>query len=335
MLIFLLIVVAVGIIWFVHETRQRRTRAMGGGLHVTIDLPHEQTWELYHNDFSLCSKKIRVCLDELGIAYRSHHIDLIETGSYENISRHFLKINPASLVPVLVHQGHPIYESHEQLVYASSKSDKPNGLVPESDSEKVLMDHWVHKTSIVGDDPVAGMNETIGNAVPGLTLPIFATMITAISFHKIIEGLLFHRLKQRAVFFMALKLLGPGRLPKVKPIVKVMQQSFAATRQHLNELESCLEQSNGPYIIGEQFTLADVGMMVIFDRLDEADWKTLLMTQDRPLVKAYADRLKQRPSYSSALQGHRHPTVTTGHALITELKQQNPNFSNMYAHSAK
>ena len=26
-------------------------------------------------------------------------------------------VNPAGTVPVLIHNGHPIYESHEQIVY--------------------------------------------------------------------------------------------------------------------------------------------------------------------------------------------------------------------------
>ena len=37
-------------------------------------------WTLYHNDFSLCSRKVRICLHETGIDYVSKHIDLIETG---------------------------------------------------------------------------------------------------------------------------------------------------------------------------------------------------------------------------------------------------------------
>ena len=66
-----------------HPTRPEVTRtAPTGGLHPEIQLPHRQEWELYHNSFSLCSKKLRVCMAELGLAYESHPIDLIETGSY-------------------------------------------------------------------------------------------------------------------------------------------------------------------------------------------------------------------------------------------------------------
>ena len=97
---------------------------------LVVTLPHQQSWELYHNNLSLCSKKTRVCLSELSIDYVSHHVDLIETGRYENVSREFLKVNPAGLVPVLVYQGHPVYESHEQIAFASARSDDPNLLVP-------------------------------------------------------------------------------------------------------------------------------------------------------------------------------------------------------------
>ena len=67
------------LLWFVLQKLLRRTHAVPPGLAETVSVPHRQEWELYHNDFSLCSKKIRVCLAELGIDYHPHHIDLVET----------------------------------------------------------------------------------------------------------------------------------------------------------------------------------------------------------------------------------------------------------------
>ena len=96
---------------------------MTGGLHAHTELPHTQEWELYHNNFSLCSKKTRVCLLELALDFKAHHVDLIETGSCENISRHYLTVYPGALVPVLVHHGPPVYVSHEQLVSAAKHAD--------------------------------------------------------------------------------------------------------------------------------------------------------------------------------------------------------------------
>ena len=304
---------------------------MPGGLHEDITLPHEQDWELYHNAFSLCSKKTRVCLNELGIEYKSHHIDLIETGSYENISRHYLAVNPAALVPLLVHNGHPIFESHEQLAYTSQHSPEPDKLVPKDPVLRERMDTWVYKTSLIGEDPISGMKETVGNAVPGLTLPIFATMIEAIPYSRIIEGLLFHRIKSRALFFLMLKVRGAEHLNKMGPVVKVIQRSKAAMHEHLDELEQVLAERDGPYICGTQFTLADVGMMVIFDRLREADWIETFLKSERPLTSQYWRELQRRESYKTAVAGFNHPTVERGRERIQQLKTTNSSFAHALA----
>ena len=68
-------------------------------------------WVLYHNEFSLCSRKVRICMSEADIHYKSKHINIIETGNAENLSKYFKKINPKVTVPVLLHNGYPIYLS--------------------------------------------------------------------------------------------------------------------------------------------------------------------------------------------------------------------------------
>ncbi|MCE7998543.1 MAG: glutathione S-transferase family protein [Rhodobiaceae bacterium] len=323
---FALVLAAVLVVWYLWESQHRKTRAMSGGLHADITLRHEQEWELYHNDFSLCSKKSRVCLAELDIPYKSHHIDLIETGSYETLSRHYLKVNPGAIVPVLVHNGHPIYESHDQLEYAAAHSANPDLLVPQDAAKREVMDYWVHKSSLIGDDPIAAVDETAGNAVPGLTTPIFAAMVKHIPTHRILTGLLFHRLKVRAVFFLALKLFGLKNLSKMKPVIALLHNSKKAMQAHFDELEAALAKSGGPWIVGDQFTLADVGVMVIFDRLREGDWLDEFLIDARPNVRAYWTALQERPSYQAGIANHMHPMVTHGTQAIIELKQTDANF---------
>ena len=84
-----------------YERSQRKTFPVKAGLNAELMLPHEDIWILYNNQFSLCSKKLRVCLAEYDVTYTSKHVDFIETGNYENISRGFLKISPAATVPAL------------------------------------------------------------------------------------------------------------------------------------------------------------------------------------------------------------------------------------------
>jgi glutathione S-transferase len=301
--------------WYARERQLRRTHPMKGGMHAEIQLPHTDEFELYHNDFSLCSKKIRMCLAELEVPYVAHHVDLIETGSYETLSRHFLAVNPAALVPVLVHDGHPVYESHEILLYAAEHAGSAAPLVPGDAAMRAVMQQWIDRSSLVGDEPTKALEATAGNCVPGLTLPLFAAMIRDIPVHRILEGLLFHRLKMRPLSFLAFKLLGLPRIGAFRPMQRLIAASRNEMARHLAALEHQIELSGGPWIIGSEFTLADVSWAVVFERLREACWTDVLLT---PGLQAYWQRLEARPSYGDAMTAHRHPFVSAGTTRIRE-----------------
>ena len=309
--------------WYAYERRARSSRPVSPGRQAQ-QVPYSDTWELYHNDLSLCSKKTRICLAELGIEYRSHHVDLIETGSYENISRAHLRLNPAGTVPVLVHEGHPIYESHEQILYAAEHSAPGFSLIPADPIEREIMATWVHMTSLLGDDPIAGLKETMGNAVPGLTVPLFAAMIADIPYRHIVQGLLFHPHRIRPLLFIHLKRIGLRGLSADSRLVRLIGRSRDALHQHLDVLEHALATSGGPWIVGAQFSLADVGMMAILERLREADWLDEFLLDSRPLVRQYWHAMVTRPSYGAELEKHRHPTVERGFARLVEEKSTNP-----------
>jgi glutathione S-transferase len=320
--------------WYGRERSLRRTHPMAGGLHADRRLPHTAEFELYHNDFSLCSKKIRMCLAELGLPYLGHPIDLIETGSYETLSRRFLAVNPAGLVPVLVHDGHPIYESHEILLYAAAHARGAEPLTPPDEATRAVMQRWIDKSSLVGDDPAADLAGSAGNCVPGLTVPLFAAMIREIPAHRILEGLLFHRLKVRPLSFLALKLVGLARIGAIAPVRRLVNASRRQMERHLADLEGQLAAGGGPWLTGAQFTLADVSWAVIFERLREADWTAELLVAERPAVRAYAERLAKRPSHHAAMEAHRHPLVVRGTARIVGEKERNAGFRYaLYAHA--
>lgn len=322
-------IAAVG--WVVHEKSRRRTHAMPGGLRTDIGLPHSAEFELWHNAFSLCSKKVRMCLAELGIAHASHHVDLIETGSYQTLSREFLAVNPAGLVPVLVHNGHPVYESHEILRYAAEHARGGASLVPDDPEDVAQMEHWLHKSSLWGDDPVAASSESAGNCVPGLTIPLFAAMIADVPVTGILEGLLFHRLKGRPAFFLALKLAGLARLPSLAPVVKVIRESRTHMERHLDDLETRLATTGSSWIVGAKFTLADVSWAVILDRLREADWTEILDSPRRPHVAAWWSRIRARDGYRTAmLGGMEHPLVVQGTCRIRARKDRDARFRSIY-----
>ena len=94
----------------------------------------------------------------------------------------------------------------------------------------------------------------------------------------------------------------------------------------MDELETRLAQSEGKWVVGSQFTLADVGMMVIFDRLREGDWLDFFLDDDRPNVCSYWRKLQQRPSYQTGVANFAHPLVVKATQKIQALKLSDPAF---------
>jgi glutathione S-transferase len=317
--------VGLGAVLYARERSRRPTHAVPAGYRAEIELPHRQEFELYHNALSLCSMKTRVCLAELRVPYASHPIDLIETGSYENLSPAFLAVNPGGTVPVLVHGGHPVYESHEQIRYAADHA--PAGsppLVPPEPGLRDEMQRWIDRSSLT-DDPMSQGDASAANAVPGLTVPLFAAMIEAIPYPRILVGLLFHFDRRRPLAFLALKWRGVEGLARLGPAVKMIARSRRQTGVHLDALEARLRECGGPWILGKSFSLADVSWLVIFERLAQADWLHVFMGGTlRPECAAYWARLRERPSYREAIAGHAHPTIARGTLRLQETKAADP-----------
>ncbi len=315
--------------WWAWEKSYRKTHPVPPGIQKDIDLAYEEEFELYHNALSLCSMKTRVCMAELQVPYKGHAIDLIETGSYETLSREFLAVNPAGTVPVLVHRGHPIYESHEQIRYAAAHAPPGSpALVPADPGLKEEMERWIDLSSVT-DDPIRYPERSIGNAVPRLTLQIFAAMIEKIPYRNILEGLLFHFDKRRPVLFLTLKARGLEHLPTLKPVMQMLAVGRKYVNTYLDALETQLAESGGPWILGEAFSLADVSWMVIFERLRQVDNEHVFVGGGRrPACSAYWERLKERPSYAEAILGCPHPLIDHGIQRLKEVKAADPALRN-------
>ncbi len=320
-----LVAAALGLGWWAREKGRRRTHPVPPGHRPEIAIPHAQEFELYHNALSLCSMKTRVCLAELGIRYVGHHVELIETGAYENIRPAFLAVNRGGTVPVLVHRGHPVYESHEQIRYAARHA--PPGapsLIPADAPRREEMERWIDRSSLT-DDPIHHGDASAGNAVPPLTVPLFAAMIADIPYRRILEGALFHFDRRRPLLFCVLKILGPRRLDSLAPAMRVLERSRGQMHTHLDALERQLEAGGGPWILGDTFSLADVGWLVIFERLRQVDMlHVFVAAANRPRCAAYWEDLRRRPSYAAAITAQPHPTIARGTRRLREAQSARP-----------
>lgn len=80
--------------------------------------------------------KIRLLLNQLGIAYERVHIDILQK---ESRTPEFLKINPNGRTPVLFHDGKYLAESNAILWYLASHSQ----FLPKDDFERALVLQWM------------------------------------------------------------------------------------------------------------------------------------------------------------------------------------------------
>ena len=281
-------------------------------------LDTSKEWILYHNCFSLCSRKVRVCLKELDIAAEQNHINIIETGDCENLDKSFLKINPQATVPVLLYKGKPIYESHKQIAFL----EKFSPILSQSE----IVDYWIERGSLVGE-PNKNHEQYAGNCASIFTVPLFVTMLENISIFKFIKYLLRHPVRFRAFNFLMFKILKYKVFKRGTPLSKITKSAkknlkihFTALDEHMNERE---------WIDGEKFSLADITWMVLFHRLEESQLLSHFIKEKNNLIR-YFERLKERESYNSELLDYEDDSIKNGKYKLNKALKKNKSIIDYY-----
>jgi glutathione S-transferase len=312
--------------WFAVEKSRRRTHPVTGGLQAHITVPHTAEFELYGNAFSHCSRKTRLVMAELGIPYTHKPTDLVETGGYQTLSPEYLKINASGLIPTLVHNGHPVYESDDILAYAAAHA-APGApkLIPDDPAQRAEMQSWIDFANLSSAAPTADMEKRIGACVPALTLPLFITAIRYIPLRKILPGFLFHPDKARPAFFTASKLFGLKRMLALKPVREMIDNGSRHMTAHLTRIDDALGKSGGPWILGSTYTLADVTLACVLLRIDETGFLDGFLGNGKlERVRAYHDRLRARPSWQAAIRNVTHPIIEQATADLKRARKTDP-----------
>ena len=96
--------------------------------------------ELWHATHSTCSQKVRLCLAEKRLRWKSHFVDLRR---FQHLDPSFLALNPAAMVPVLKDGGRVICESMVINEYLDDAYREPR-LRPRDPLERARMREWTH-----------------------------------------------------------------------------------------------------------------------------------------------------------------------------------------------
>jgi len=330
-------------IYFCRCWTHPRTRKVKPGLNSDITLPHHEEIELHHNMLSSCSQKVRACLGETGLKHRKIHHVLPSSGGWLTKKAEYLSnVNPAGTVPVLIHNGHPIYESHEQIVYIDQVL-MPGGpkLTPADPTKKALVDKWVESGSMFisevfeASSPWDGISKRAGNMLAPMTLPLFcANIIQNYSVWNVLEATSMIPLVKDHIFIVLIylfKFMGVETFTKVNKIGRIVAPVRRGINHHFALLTKDLEASTGPYICGEDYTLADVSMVPIFERMEYARWWTDSLITQFPLVKKYWDAIQEREGYQASKPDmEMHNKLVKVGKLIDQWKKEHKWFNDFY-----
>lgn len=240
----------------------------------------ETMLELYYFENSICSERVLMTLAEKNIHdWVPHHIHLFER---EQFDPNYLKINPKAQVPTLVHEGNVIRESSIICNYLDELYPAPP-LKPPHPSEIARMQEWIKETDESGFEGVASLSFVI----------VFRAKLMAMS------------KEDREAYWAGQTVL--ERTQRQQSCVREGMNSPYALRaiatwerifSYINETLS----NNSPWLMGNQFTLADLNLAPFVARLAGLqlveEW-----FENKPFTQKWWNRIKNRPSYKEARVG--------------------------------
>jgi glutathione S-transferase len=230
---------------------------------------------LYHGRTSVCSIKARLALAEKGVSFESRLMTL----RGDQFDPAYLKLNPNAVVPTLVHDGGVIIESTVIMRYVDEAFPGP-ALTP----SEALARAKVRMTEKL-------MDEHVHNACTTLT---FATANRAS----------LARLTPEELEAELAKSPDPKRAEIKRQVVRhgldapVIPDALRQQEKLLTVIESAMKDA--PFIAGSAWSLADAAATPYVWRLDKL--KLAGMWDDRPGVAAWYARIRQRPSFKTAVE---------------------------------
>jgi glutathione S-transferase len=228
--------------------------------------------ELYHSDYSTCSQKVRLVMAEKNLTFQSH---LINFRKKEHLSESYLKLNPNGVVPTLIHHDRPVVDSSVIVEYLDEVFLEPK-LSPEDPIDRAEMRAWMR---FIEEVP------TVAIRFP--------------SFQKVFVQHFKHFSKED---FEKEAVVRPLRTEFYR---KMGQDGFSDEdyQASLDDLRRTCERiekavSERSWIVGENYTLADVVVTPTFDRMNDLGMSDLW--QDLPSVQKWWQRIQARPNFDTA-----------------------------------
>jgi glutathione S-transferase len=231
--------------------------------------------KLYHGWRSSASRRVRLCLEEKGLAYEGHLVDMAKM---EHHSPDYLRINPLGVIPTLIHDGRPLHESGTICEYLDETWPAPP-LRPDAPYERALMRNWIrHIDGLIGNLIVFNWRHHLQKVASQWSDEELAAKLRSIPSKE----------RQEAWLRVA-------RTPYTNEERDAARGKLVML---LDKMEDALTSSG--WLVGEAYSIADIAAAPFVKRIEEEIAPDEMTAAKHPRVTEWWTRLQARPAFTQA-----------------------------------
>lgn len=230
---------------------------------------------LHHAWRSSASRRVRLCLEEKGLAYEGRVVDIAKM---EHHSPEYLKINPDGVVPALIHDGRPLHESGTICEYLDEAFPEPP-LRPADAYGRAQMRNWIrHIDALIGNLIVFNWRHDLAKTASQWS-----------------DAELEERLKKIPSKERREAWLRAARKPYT-------EEERAEARAKLVELLGRMESALAPagWLVGGRYSIADIAAVPFVKRIEEEIAPDEVTRARHPRVCAWWTAIQVRPAFARA-----------------------------------
>ncbi|XP_073032708.1 glutathione S-transferase TCHQD-like isoform X1 [Primulina eburnea] len=237
--------------------------------------------QLYHHPYSLNSQRVRLALEEKNIDYTSFHVNPITGKNYDS---RFFRMNPSGELPVFQNGSHVLYDTVDIILYIEKIAMVSSGGDDTALSSREVIE-WIHKLQEWNHKFF-----TLSHLPPKHRLSVSRflrrVVIARMAECPELASAYHHKLKEEYETEAKLKESDAVRL----------------SEEHLERIldEAEVKLSETMYLVGEEFTSADVVFIPILSRLFLMNLEEKYINS-RPNLCEYWDVMQKRPSYKMVI----------------------------------
>jgi glutathione S-transferase len=234
---------------------------------------------LHHAWRSSASRRVRLCLEEKGLEYEGHHVDLEKM---EHHSPEYLAINPLGVIPTLIHDGKPLHESGTICEYLDESFPDPP-LRPEAPYERALMRNWIrHIDGLIGNLIIFNWRHHLQKTAEQWSDEELAERLKKIPSKE----------RQEAWLRVA-------RKPYTEEERDAARGKLVTLL--LDRMEEALKPSG--WLVGKAYSIADIAAVPFVKRIDEEIAPHEVTANKHPRVSEWWAKIQARPAFARAKIG--------------------------------